>query len=147
MLITLERATAKDIDEYLDIERSIAKTPIYSPMTDRDEELEEIEKNIVYLIREDDRVVGSVEYVMKSLEHAYISGLAVRSDLQGRGIGKAAMVKVLEELKNVPIIDLATHPDNERAIKLYESLGFTQGERIENYFGDGQPRVIMTLKR
>lgn len=144
-LITLARATAKDIDTFLELERSVDGTPIYSAMIDRNEALAEIEKSIVYLIYENGRAVGSTMYEMKAPDHTYISGLVVHPDAQGRDIGRAAMIKILEELKNVPIIDLVTHPDNMRAIKLYESLGFSLGERIENYYGDGEPRVVMTL--
>lgn len=145
MSIIFERATEKDVDTYLDIERSIDGTPTYLATTSPEEALEEIRNNIAYLIREDGRVIGTVLYQMKAPDHAYISGLAIHHDFQNRGVGRVAMIKVLEELKNVPTIDLATHPDNERAIKLYESLGFTLGERVENYFGDGEPRIIMTL--
>src|ERR1035437_6270397 len=138
--ITLERASAKDAAVFLDIERSIPLTPTYSPTGDLNEALEEIKNNIIYLIHEGDRIVGNVMYQMKSSDHAYISGLTIRPDFQGRGLGKVAMEKVLEELKDVPTIALVTHPDNARAIFLYESLGFTVGERIENYFDDGEPR-------
>jgi ribosomal protein S18 acetylase RimI-like enzyme len=145
--LTFERATEKDAEMFLDLERSALDSPTYSPTTDPAEALEELEKNVVYFIREGDEIVGSVMYQMKAPDHAYISGLIVRPDYQGRGIGREAMIKVLEELKGVPTIDLVTHPDNARAIQLYESLGFTIGERLENHFDDGEPRVVMTLKR
>lgn len=145
--LTFERATDKDIDAFLELERSVENLRIYSAITNRDEALAEIRRNVIYLARENGHAVGSVAYEMKAPDHAYLSGLVVRSDAQGRGIGKAALIRVLEELKSVPTIDLVTHPDNERAIQLYESLGFTRGTRIENYFGDGEPRVVMTLKR
>lgn len=86
-------------------------------------------------------------YQMKSPDHAYISGLVIRPEFQGRGLATEAMEKVLEELKDVTTIDLVTHPDNARAITLYESLGFSISERIENYFDDGEPRVVMTLRK
>ncbi len=145
--ITFERATAEDAAVFLEIEKSIPLTPTYSPTTTLDEAISEIQNNVVYLIREDDKIVGNVMYKMKSPDHAYISGLIIHPDFQGRGLATAAMKQVLEELKDVPTIDLVTHPDNARAIKLYESLGFTIGERIENYFDDGEPRIVMTLAR
>lgn len=145
--ITLERASAEDAAVFLDIEKSIPLTPTYSPTGDLNEALEEIENNVIYMVREGDRIVGNVMYQMKSPDHAYISGVTIRPDFQGQGIGKAAMEKVLEELRDVPTVDLVTHPDNARAIALYTSLGFTLGERIENYFDDGQPRVVMTHSR
>lgn len=145
--IALERATSDNIDDFLELERSVEGHSTYSAMTNRAEVLEEIRKNVVYLIRKDDHTVGSIMYEMKTPKHAHISGLVVHPDVQGQGIGKAAMIKVLKELAYIPVIDLVTHPDNERAIRLYESLGFTLGECIENYFGDGEPRVVLTLRK
>lgn len=144
-LIKLVRAGTEDVDAYIELEKSIGETRTYSAMTDPEEARELLSKDTVYFIKEGDEVVGNVSYQMKSSDHAYIDGLLVRPPYQGRGLGRAAMVKVLEELKDVKLIDLVTHPDNERAIKLYESLGFTRGVRIENYFGDGEPRIVMTL--
>lgn len=55
---------------------------------------------------------------------------------------------LLEMLKDKKIIYLVTHPENEKAIALYKSLGFVQvGEPIENYFDDGEPRIKMILSR
>lgn len=92
--------------------------------------------------------MGDVAYQMKNENHAYISGLAVAKEFQGQGIAKQAMQIILEKLKNVELIDLVTHPENTKAIKLYESLGFKQvGEPMEDYFGDGEPRIRMILEK
>lgn len=146
-ILSFERASSKDFETFIEIERSVGDSSTYSPTIDKEEALEEIENNVVYFIRENEQIVGSVMYRMKTPDHAYISGIAIHPDFQGRGIGKAAMEKVLEELSAVPTIDLVTHPDNARAIELYTSLGFALGERIENYFDDGEPRVVMTLNK
>jgi ribosomal-protein-alanine N-acetyltransferase len=50
---------------------------------------------------------------------------------------------LLEEAKGCARIDLVTHPDNAAAIALYGSLGFALESRKEDYFGDGEPRVVM----
>jgi ribosomal protein S18 acetylase RimI-like enzyme len=74
---------------------------------------------------------------------AYLSNIAVDPDFRRRGIARAATVFLLEEAKGCARIDLVTHPDNAAAIALYRSLGFEVESRKENYFGDGQPRVVM----
>jgi putative acetyltransferase len=85
---------------------------------------------------------------MKNQNHAYISGLAIMPEFQGQGIANEAMKLILEELKDIKTIDLVTHPKNEKAIKLYKSLGFKQtGEQMENYFNDGEPRIKMVLEK
>jgi len=76
-----------------------------------------------------------------------LSGLMVKPEFQGKGIGREAMRQVLEEVSDVERIWLATHPSNTPAIKLYLSFGFIIEEKIENYFGDGEPRIIMSRKK
>ncbi|MCR4333908.1 MAG: GNAT family N-acetyltransferase [Patescibacteria group bacterium] len=145
--IELVRATTDDTEAYIALEKSLGETETYSTMDTPDEALKNITECTTYFIKEDGVIVGSVSYVMKSPDHAYIDGLLVMPPHQGRGLGRAAMLKILEEIGDVRLIDLVTHPDNATSIKLYQSLGFTIGERIENYFGDGEPRIVMTLNR
>jgi ribosomal protein S18 acetylase RimI-like enzyme len=42
-------------------------------------------------------------------------------------------------------VDLAVHPDNVGAVALYTSFGFRGVRRVENFFGDGEPRLSMVL--
>ena len=50
---------------------------------------------------------------------------------------------ILEKTKGARRIDLVTHPENENALRLYASLGFKVESRLENYFGDGEPRLAL----
>lgn len=69
-------------------------------------------------------------------------GMTVHDAYQGRGIGKAlmlALVEVADKWLNLVRIDLEVWPDNERAVKLYESFGFVvEGRKRMNAFRDGQ---------
>jgi ribosomal protein S18 acetylase RimI-like enzyme len=38
------------------------------------------------------------------------------------------------------------HPENEIALGLYMSLGFEIESRQENFFGDGEPRLVLARK-
>lgn len=73
----------------------------------------------------------------------YISGMAVLPECRGQGIARAAMEFLLKECGDIWRIDLVTHPKNFRSIPLYESFGFVTELRIENFYGDGEPRIIM----
>lgn len=57
------------------------------------------------------------------------------------------MDSILALAKSAPKIDLVTHPENTKAIRLYESLGFKIAERKENYYGDGEPRVVLVKNK
>lgn len=139
----LRPATPDDAVVFLELEKSVDGAKTYSPTLTKEEYLEELKTDKIFLIEIGGETVGSVMYEIKSPEHAYISGLVVSPKFQGKGIAREAMTRVLEDLKNYKRIDLVTHPENKPAIKLYESLGFKIESQIENYFGDGEPRVVM----
>lgn len=59
--------------------------------------------------------------------HSAGVGIMVHREYQGQGVGRALMQKVLDVADNwlmLVRVDLEVFADNERAIKLYESLGF-----------------------
>ena len=147
MIIHLKKANVSDISTLLMLEKSVAGTMIYSPMLKESEWVEEFKKGVIYLIEKDNIVVGSVAYEKKDEDHVYISGLVIHPQSQGQGIAHKALQKLLEELNNIKRIDLVTHPENERALKLYQSFGFKIESRKENYFGDGEPRLVLVLTK
>ena len=141
--IYLKKATIADISILLEIEKSVSGTKIYSPILTKDEWKEELQKSEVYLIEKNNVVVGSLLYEKKDNENIYIGGLVINPRFQGQGIAREAMMIILEKFKDVKRIDLVTHPDNIKAINLYQSLGFIAESRKENYYGDGEPRIVM----
>ena len=141
--IYLKKATIADIPILLKIEKSVAGTKIYSSTLNKGEWKEELQKSEVYLIEKNNVVAGSILYEKNDNGNIYIGGLVVSPRFQGQGIAREAMTLVLEKFKDVKRIDLVTHPDNIRAINLYQSLGFIAESRKENYYGDGEPRIIM----
>ncbi|MFA6227050.1 MAG: GNAT family N-acetyltransferase [Candidatus Paceibacterota bacterium] len=140
--ITLKLATEKDVSIFIELEKSVAHLKVYSAMISEDEVKKEFEKNTIYLIENNNKIVGSIEYEIKNPDHAYISGFVVNPKFQGQGIGREALRLILERLKDIRRIDLVTHPDNP-VLNLYKSFGFVVESRIENYFGDGEPRVVL----
>ncbi len=55
-----------------------------------------------------------------------------------------AMKKLLSDLGNKNFA-LLVHPENTPALLIYLRLGFLISEWKENYFGNGQPRILMRL--
>ena len=97
----------------------------------------------MYLIENNNIVAGSLLYEKKDNGNFYIGGLVVSPRFQGQGIAREVMMVVLGKFKNVKRIYLVTHPNNTKAIALYKSLGFVAESRKENYYGDGEPRIVM----
>lgn len=146
-LISLQRVTLEDVQALLEIEKTTMGLKTYSGYFTEEEIKNYINNDIVYFIKKNDEIVGSISYEIKDEGHAYESGLVVKPEFQGQGLAKQALAKLLEELSKFKLVDLAVHPDNVSAIKLYESAGFVIKERKENFFGDGEPRLIMVLER
>ena len=57
------------------------------------------------------------------------------------------MLHLLERRGDAADVDLAVHPDNNAANSLYGSLDFKATRREENFFGDGEPRLITVHSR
>ena len=145
--LTFRKATEADVDAFLELEHAVKPAKTFSGIFDRDEALREFTEADVYLIYKDGKLVGSTEITMKSPDKAYLAGLVVHPDYEGQGIAREAALFRLNLVKDVPHVYLVTHPENEKIKNLYKSLGFIEGERTENYFGDGEPRIVMTLNK
>ena len=126
------------------MEGSVSGRRTYSPALEESEWKEMFKDYSVFLIKNDDEIIGNVSYRLKNPDHLHISVLVVRPEFQGKGIGRKVLEQVLSEFQNVKRIDLVTHPENP-ALGLYESLGFVVEERKDNFYGDGEPRLILAL--
>lgn len=75
-------------------------------------------------------VVGAVSLHVGGtprMRHAANIGIMVHRDYQGKGIGTALLKEIIDLADNWLMLirlELSVFVDNERAIKLYESLGF-----------------------
>ena len=138
----LIRATIKDVQTLLEVEKTTIGLKVYSGYFTKEEVEGYVKDSIVYLIKNNDNIVGSISYDVIDSNHADVSGLVIKPEFQKQGLAKKAMELLFEELKNYKKLSLVVHPDNH-ALKLYKSFGFIEELRKENYFGDGEPRLIM----
>lgn len=68
-------------------------------------------------------------------DEASLLNIAVRPDFQGQGLGRATLVASLNALPAVVnTVFLEVRISNEPAIKLYESIGFSQIGQRKNYY-------------
>jgi ribosomal protein S18 acetylase RimI-like enzyme len=76
------------------------------------------------IIEADGKTAGKIR-VAESNGEAWIYGFAVFPELQGKGIGRKALSKVvlMERQKGLPVF-LEVEAENAHALKLYESCGF-----------------------
>ena len=69
------------------------------------------------------------------LRHSASIGIMVHTDYQGKGIGTALLKKVIDLADNwlmLVRLELGVFVENDRAVKLYQSLGF-QIEGVKKY--------------
>jgi ribosomal protein S18 acetylase RimI-like enzyme len=144
--LSLARATENDIKKLIAIEETVKGNRVYSPMLTEEEWKEEMKSHEIYLIKQQRKVVGNLSYERKSPNHVYISGIVVLPEFQGKGIAREVLTNLLYELRDVSRVDLVTHPQNA-ALHLYKSLGFVEESLHENFYGDGEPRVILVFER
>ncbi len=141
--ISFRKATPADAEAFVELERMVAGHKTYSGILNTDEALEEFRDNEVYLFYKGERLVGSTEFQMKSPDHAYIAGLVVHPEFQGTRVAYEAIQLLSEKLKEVKEVEFVTHPENAKVLSMCKSFGFKVKERVENYYGDGEPRLVL----
>lgn len=78
-------------------------------------------------------------------------GIMVHADYQSKGIGRALMEALLDVADNYLMlhrVELEVYKDNEKAIKLYKSLGFQmEGEKRDAVIRNGEYTNIYVMGR
>lgn len=76
---------------------------------------------------------------------AWIMTLAVRLQYRERGVGKVLLEEALLRLKRLGFekVYLTVSPGNETAIELYRKSGFEEASVAEDYFAEGDTKLIM----
>jgi GNAT superfamily N-acetyltransferase len=70
--------------------------------------------------------VAGTHLVSREDSAAAIGNVYVRRDRRGGGLGRAVTAAVIHELAGIETIGLNVRADNDAAIRVYESLGFTR---------------------
>lgn len=90
-------------------------------------------KNALFLVAEiAGRVVGSLTFSggdRQRVAHVGIFGMSVLKEFWGQGIGTEllrALIQWSREKANIRKINLRVRTDNERAIQLYQKMGFVE---------------------
>jgi ribosomal protein S18 acetylase RimI-like enzyme len=134
-----------DVVMFIALERKCGDSKLYGTPLEVVLALREILNNNLYFIWRAGIVVGMAAYRRRPDGSVYVSHVAIDPTCRRQGIGRAAMSFLLEKSKNAKRIDLVMHPDNQPALQFYSSLGFGVESRRENYFGDGEPCLVLAL--
>jgi len=140
MKIELKKATTDDWQEILNFEKEAASYTFHA-MTTEQEIKDFFVNNNVFFIVDGDETVGAIGYEEKQ-DSNYISELIVGSNFRGHGYGFKALEELLKTIGN-RVCELHTHPENSKAIIVYLKAGFKIKDWKDNFFGDGEPRIIL----
>jgi ribosomal protein S18 acetylase RimI-like enzyme len=79
--------------------------------------------------------------------NASLEKIAVATDAQGHGIGRALVSALVSDARDagIEVLTLDFRGDNVRAQHLYESLGFTEYGRLPNFVAFGDRRYDMAM--
>lgn len=71
-------------------------------------------------------------------EQAHLADLALKPELQGKGLGSLLLDQCFKKLreKNCSRLILTVRKNNHSALKLYRKKGFQELELISSYYGD-----------
>lgn len=76
---------------------------------------------------------------------AWLLGLAVSANCQGRGLGSSLLDRAVAQCRSSAVdeVFITVRPSNTPAAKLYEDSGFTWAGHEAQYFGVGEPRDLL----
>ncbi|MGW7243740.1 GNAT family N-acetyltransferase [Streptomyces sp. NPDC054804] len=76
---------------------------------------------------------------------AWLLGLGVRAGHRRRGLGGVLMTAALDMCRVEGVTDMrvTVHPSNEPAVHVYTKAGFSRMDMEDDYFGPGEPRLVL----
>lgn len=140
----IRRMTLTDVDAVAAIERATFPTP-----WSRDAFVQEMTANAVarYLVAEDGGEVIGYAGAWLILDESHITNVAIREDMRGLGLGRKLMQELLQYLSNLgaAYATLEVRVSNERAQRLYQSLGFIPVGRRKQYYEDNREDALLMV--
>ena len=145
--IVVRRVTPEDAGEILTVQRAafVSEALIYGgvdmpPLTQTLDQLRaELDGNDGWIARSDGRLVGAIRAVHDG-DLLLIGRIAIAPDMQGEGIGRA-LLQAAEEASSATEAELFTGRLSEANIRLYESCGYVQNQRVPQ--DDGTEQVFL----
>ena len=143
----IRRMALPDVEAVAAIERDTFARP-WSAEAFR----QELERNVAarYLVAEREGRILGYAGAWIILDESHITNIAVEAPARGQGIGRELTRALLEYLSNLgaAYATLEVRVSNERAQRLYESLGFIRvGKRKKYYEDNGEDAWLMVCDR
>lgn len=148
--IEISPISDSDAGEVLTVQRAafVSEAAIYGsvdmpPLTQTLSELEaELRSESGFTARVAGRLVGAIRFVERD-DLLLIGRIAIAPDMQGEGIGRT-LLEAAEKSSSADVAELFTGSLSEANLRLYESCGYVEHERVPD--GDGTAQVFLRKK-
>ncbi len=145
--LVIRRMTAADVDAVTAIEAATFAMP-----WSRESFLREMEKNVVarYLVAEKAGQVIGYAGAWVILDESHITNIAIAEAERGKGYGRRLVEALMRYISNLgaAYATLEVRVSNERAQRLYQSVGFVRiGKRKRYYEDNGEDAWLMVCER
>ena len=132
-MLTLRTATAADEKRINELFEEMLRSVYHTQAADGYENgyLEQYwngSENRIYLAEDDEvRAYLSIQVYRELIPYLYLDDLSVTERCRGRGIGTSLLLAAESYAKEIRIPNIVLHVEktNERAFRLYESLGYS----------------------
>ena len=132
---------AKEAKVLFDLDNKAFHRDFDLPSRNIQEQIDYLLGSDVYILYDEDNPVGFFAF-KKDKNGTEIKSIVVVPEKQGKVHGRVMMNKLLE-LTNGSVIHLVTHPRNTSAIMYYLKFSFEICGWKDNYYGDGEPRLLL----
>ncbi|WP_283139851.1 ribosomal protein S18-alanine N-acetyltransferase [Rhizohabitans arisaemae] len=136
--------TEADLGPVLALEQAMFPLDAWSESTMRGE-LDDRSRTRHYVVAELDGEIVGYAGLAAVADQADVQTIAVRTDRQGMGIGRALFGELLDEAarRGVKEVFLEVRADNARARDLYTRFGFEKIGLRRRYYDDGVDAIVM----
>jgi [ribosomal protein S18]-alanine N-acetyltransferase len=145
MTISIRAITLSDLSAIAELDKAVFPEQYYNPIVWR--QLFDVTPTTILGAWDDhaDAPVGYSLGVPSILRHAWILALGVNIHHRRLGIGRRLTVELMALLMKggQRTVGLTVSPANTNARALYSSIGFHETGFDPEYFGQGEPRIVM----
>ncbi len=100
----------------------------------------------LFLLTINNQTAGVASFMSKQRQ-AFLVGFWVKTEFRSQGMGGFFLGECLEALvkKNTSTVEVTVSVENKRARSLYKKTGFKLVEKISDFYGPGETRLLLQL--
>lgn len=142
MFIASHPVSKEDFENYYALRYEILRKPWNQPIGSEKDEQED--SSIHAFIKQNNETLAVCRLQMNSSETAQLRYMAVKSNLQGKGLGKIIISFLENEAKELGAKEIVLHA-RENALDFYKSCGYSIVEKSYLMWGEIQHHLMKKM--